>query len=437
MKRSMRILPAVLALLFLVFSFPRVSDALEYPEISNVTSAILYNVDYDTVLYSLNDDIQVFPASSVKLMTAVLAYRELGGRMRETVTVTAEMLRNVSGYRIGLEAGEEVTIEALFYSMLLRGSNDSAYVLASLTAGSVESFVDNMNAHARELGMSSTVYRNPGGMHNEEMVTTVRDTLKIAKEFAGYTELTDMASSEKYVMPETNRNVRMTIYNKNALVAKNSTIKYYYEYAKGMNYGSTDQSGITVTAMSKHSDLTYICVIIGGEEDARDGTDYALSAARTLLKFANENYARRTVLDTSIPVCEIPVTLSAMKDHTSLYPASTFSVYLPNDVDPASDITYDTRLLYDSLQADVKEGMVCGYLNVYLGDMRLGAVDLVTAENIEKNDFLVILQKIKDLTKSDFFKAFVISFALLLVIYIFVSAAVRRSRSRRGGRYRF
>ena len=130
MKTTFRALCCFFSALLLFSALALPAFAREEPEISGVRTALLYNVENDRVLYSLNSSEKVYPASSVKLMTAYLAYGALSERLEETVTVTREMLRGVAGYRAGLEEGDQLQIEALFYTMLMRGANDSAYVLA-------------------------------------------------------------------------------------------------------------------------------------------------------------------------------------------------------------------------------------------------------------------------------------------------------------------
>ncbi|MBQ5649939.1 MAG: D-alanyl-D-alanine carboxypeptidase, partial [Clostridia bacterium] len=391
----------------------------------------------DKVICSFNAGAELYPASTVKMMTAVVAYRALADRMDETVTVTREMLDGVSGYRIGLLAGEQVKIESLFYAMLLRGSNDSANVLAHIVSGSTAAFLEEMNSYARLIGMENTVYFNTGGMHVPQMVTTAEDTLKVAMAFAAEDKLLEMSSVTKYVFPASNKSNQFTVYNRNHIVSRYQETKYFYEYARGMNYGSTDEGGSVCCSVASRGGLTYICVALGGSEDATTGTDYALRTVSDLLKYGIEGFGYTDVINTEKPVCEIGVTLSATVDHVMLYPKSGLSVYLPSDIDVDKDITTSLRLSADTLAAPVEKGAVVGYLNVYYGDEQIGSVELITGDEVERNSFLYTLELIKEYSKSRFFRATAICAAVLTVVYVFASAAVRRSRARKNRRYRF
>ncbi|MBQ7012151.1 MAG: D-alanyl-D-alanine carboxypeptidase [Clostridia bacterium] len=437
MKKSIKIIAAFFSIVLSVLSVAPVVCAAEPPEVEGVRTAILYNVENNRIIYALNENEAVYPASSVKLMTAVVAYRALKDRLGETVTVTKEMLDGVTGYRIGLEAGEQVTVESLFYAMLLRGSNDSANVLAHLASGSTSAFLEAMNGYARELGMENTLYLNTGGLHEEQMVTTAADTLKIAAEFAKEEKLLEMSSVTKYVFPATNKGSQFTLYNRNYVVSRFQETKYYYEFARGMNYGSTEESGSTCTSVASNGGLTYICVVIGGGEDVATNTDYAMRAVSDLLRYGIEGFAYTDVVNTEKPVCEMPVTLSAKVDHVMLYPGGGLSVYLPSDVDVDTDITTSLRLSCESLAAPVEKGAVVGYLNIYHGDTQIGTVELITGDEVERNGFLYTLEVIKAYSKSRFFRATAISAVILTVLYVLASAAIRRRRARKSRRYRF
>jgi len=437
MKKSVRFTVAFFCIVLSLLFFSPAVHAAELPDTAGVRTAILYNVENDKIIYALNENEIVYPAASVKLMTSVVAYRALSQRMDETVTITSEMLKGVTGYRIGLEAGEQVKIESLFYAMLLRGSNDSANVLAHLAYGSTAGFLEEMNRYAKELGMENTLYLNTGGLHEEQMVTTASDTLKIALEFAKEEKLLEMSSITKYVFPASNKASQFTLYNRNYLVSRFQETKYYYEFARGMNYGSTEESGSTCTSVASNEGLTYVCVVIGGEEDVATNTDRAMRVASDLLKYGIESFEYKDVVDIEKPVCEMPVTLSASIDHVMLYPGGGLTVYLPTDVDLQTDITTSLRLTYDSLAAPVVKGTVVGYLNVYYGDVQIGTVELITGDDVERNGFLYTLEVIKEYSKSRFFRATVISAVVLTVLYVLASAAIRRRRAKKSRRYRF
>ena len=140
----------------------------------------------------------------IKIMTGLVASEALAGRLQETVTVTRAMVDASSGFRMYLEVGEIVTAEQLLYAALCGGYNDACVVLAYLVAGSVDAFVAQMNLRAAELGMSSTVYTNPTGMHNDRMVTTVEDSVRLARAAMENETYMRVVSTVKYTMSANN-----------------------------------------------------------------------------------------------------------------------------------------------------------------------------------------------------------------------------------------
>ncbi len=431
LKRSLALFLALFAVISL-FSFS--AGAIEEPITDGVRNALLYNVENDIILYEKAAEDIIFPASSVKLMTALVASEKLS--MTREIAVTSAMLRGVSGNSFGFEDGERVTCQSLFYALLISGSNDAALILANAASGSVDSFVAEMNTKAKALGMKDTVYLNPTGMHETGMVTTAKDTLLLCREFAKNDQLLTISSTSKYLFPETNKTSALTRYNRNHLVSKYTETKYYYERAKGMNYGSTNEGGSTVTALVKNDGLTYIAVVLGGTEDEINNVDYSLVVAKTLLEYGIGGFAYINVIDEKMLVCELPVSLSAETEHVMLLPAKGLLTYLPSDI-AEGDITYSYRLTYSKLEAPIEEGMPCGYLNVYYKGDPIGTVELVTQNAVERNSFLYTMQRITEFTSGRFFRATVISALVFTVIYVFFNAIMRKKRARKSRYYRF
>ena len=121
-------------------------ESLAPPVLQNVGTAIVYNIENDRYIYELGADKIIPPASTVKLMTAIVAVEALGGDLDREVTVKAEAIVGVTGSNIALKRGEVLTVEQLLYALICGGANDAANVLAVEVAGSVEAFVALMNA---------------------------------------------------------------------------------------------------------------------------------------------------------------------------------------------------------------------------------------------------------------------------------------------------
>ncbi len=424
----------VLSVLFLFAILP-MSAVNEIPDTSRVRNVYVYNFENDFVLFSQNVDDVIYPTSTVKIMTGLVALEHLSERLDEKITISEEMIKNVVGNRIALKAGEVVTIRDMLYATLSAGANDAANVLAHLVSGNVEDFVALMNRKAASLGALDTHYTNPNGMHDERMVTTTLDTAKIAKEAYKSELFMQITSTAKYIMQEGTESQR-NIYNRNYLIAKNKEVKYYYPSAKGMNSGSTNEGGYSLITTIEKNGLSYLCVIMGGTSEEDGSTIYSYTTAKELLEWAHGAYGYMSVIDTSKMVCEIPVTLSNTVDYVALMPESTLEFYLPTDLDPEKDLSYSYKVSAESLEAPVYEGQVVGFYTVYRGNTALGTVNLVTKNGIERNEFLYVLEQIKEFTKSRFFIATVICAVVLSVVYIFGTAIYRARAPKKRRRYR-
>ena len=115
-----------------------------------------------------------YPASITKIMTLALAMEKCGGDMTQQVTVSPDAVYSLEAgsSHVALQPGEVVSLNDLFHATILASANDAANVLAEYTAGSMEAFVELMNAKAAELGLAGTHFVNANGLHSADHYTT-------------------------------------------------------------------------------------------------------------------------------------------------------------------------------------------------------------------------------------------------------------------------
>lgn len=441
MKKNirMRLLPAILLLAQIVCMLPAAVFAEEEtvsvsasnpPEIRQAKSALVYNFENDATLFEYNATERLYPTSTTKLMTAIVAYEQLGENLDAQITVTKEMLDEVSGNNVGLLEGEIVTVEQMLSVLLVNSANDAAIVLAYAACGGVDAFVERMNEKAAQIGAYDTYYANPTGMHNDAMATTARDTALIARYAYGIPLFVEMTSTPKYVMEATNLSDYRNVYNRNCLISKYYNTSYYYDRAIGLNAGSTNQGGYCIAAVAEDpaSGLTYLVVVMGA--DGEDGTVYSYINAIDLFDWAFAAYGYREVLSSSKFVCELDVNLSSTLDYVTLVPERSISVYLPTEVNLETDIRYSYNTYEDSLDAPVEKGKTAGTITVLYGDEILGSCALVTTSDIARSEFLYFLARVREFSKSRFFRASVISMVALSILYTFIQAGYRERKRR-------
>ncbi len=416
---------SVFVILLTLFSSVVPAFAIDEPPIENVTSAYVCCLNTGEVLYQHNPEAQLFTTSSTKMMTAIVAIEALGNRLDEKVNVTSRMLSEVSGNRLGLKAGETVTIRDLLHILITGGNNDGAYCLAYLVSDSVPDFVSKMNDKAASLGAYNTHYTNPTGMHDDDMVTTVGDTAIIAKYAWSLPIFEEASSTPRYVMEATNMNDYRTIHNRNCLISKYYDASYYDERAAGINAGSTKQGGHCVITVASDENLSYLIIAMGGESTEK--TIYSYTAVHTLMDWAFSSFSMVDVLFEKQMVYEIPVNLSTAVDFVTLAPSKTVSVFLPTDVNVEEEISYSWSTFEESLDAPVTAGQVVGQISATYKDEVLGTCDLVVTSDIERSEFLYNLNKIEKLTKSKGFIATLVAAALITTGVIFFNAYRRKN----------
>ena len=429
-------LPAVallLAAVLLLLSLPicaEETDGGAMPVIDHCIGAYLYNFENDEILYSVGADERVYPTSTVKLMTGIVAIEELGDDLSRQVTITGEMLSKVAGNNVGLLAGEVVTVEQLLYAMLVNSANDAAMVLAYAACGSVEAFVERMNEKANTLGAYDTYYANPTGMHNDAMVTTVADTAIIAKYAYTLPLFMEIVSTPKYVMEATNLSDYRNIYNRNCLLSKYYNVNYPYPRATGMNAGATTQGGYAICATAEESStgLSYLAIVMGADEE--DGAIYSYVNAIKLFEWAFQNYDYIEVLSADRIICELPVRLSSTLDYVTLVPSENIEVYLPTTVDVERDIRYSYNTYADAMDAPIATGEEAGTITVLMGERILGSCTLVTTSSVARSEFLYFLARVRQFSQSRFFIATVVAAVVLSIVYVLLKAHWREKHIR-------
>ena len=413
-----------------------IPEAPAVPDTSRAQAVLLYNKDVDAILFEQNADQILFPASTVKIMTGYLAAKLLEDRFDEEITISAKMIEGTLGNRLKLSEFEKITIRDLFFAAVCGGYNDACNALAVIAAGSVESFVEEMNRTAADLGMTSTVYKNPTGMHNLSMVTTARDLLKLSLAAANSPIYMGAASTVRYTIPKTNLSAERSFYNRNYLIASAVTTAYHNPYAQGLNAGMTDEGGWCLSTKAVRNDMEWFCIVLGGEEDADSGTIYSYEIANRILSWGARGYAVQAVAEEGSVVTTAPILYPAigsdLKDGVKIVASAPLSVFAPiNPAENGEGIETVIRLHSPIIEAPFPAGKEVGVLIATWNGVEVGRVTLVTAEAVERNHFTYTLSLLKALPQSRIFRATLVIFLLLLIAYLLIVTRFRRPRRRR------
>lgn len=168
---------------------------------SSVTAeaAGVFCMDGSQTLYSKNVYEKLYPASTTKIMTALIAIKY--GNLSDEVTVTSDAVITEAGATLsGIQPGDKLTLEQLLYGLMLPSGNDAGAAIAIHMAGSIEGFADMMNQEARAIGATGTHFTNPHGLHEEDHYTTAYDLYLIFHEALKYPKFREVTGSTAYAV---------------------------------------------------------------------------------------------------------------------------------------------------------------------------------------------------------------------------------------------
>ena len=382
----------------------------------NAKAAMLISLDTGEVLYAKNENEKMYPASLTKMLAAVIVLENTGDLDNTKITTTKSALRAISGTGasvIGLKEGEELTVRQALYCLLVSSGGDIAYVIAEHYGGTTEGFMDMMNKKAQEIGMTSSHFGNPVGLHDEQTYTTASDIALLAQYALKYDAFAEITSTVRYNMAATNMSPARTLSTTNFLIDRSTN--YYYKYAAGVKTGFTDEAGRCVVSTASYEGYNYLCIIMNCDSTGGQRNEFVDS--RNLYRWAFNNFEYKTLIDTTLPVAEIPVELSMSSDFIQLYPEKSITSILPIQAD-SSTISIEPTLIAEKVDAPVESGTVLGTADVIYAGEVIGRVNLVSRETVKANVILQTGRILKNVFTSPPFKIILILIGIGVLIFI-------------------
>lgn len=391
----MKFTKKIIFVLLIIFIFNIAFSNFAFAQVPNIDSgaAILIETTTGRVLYEKNAYEKMYPASTTKIMTAILTLENC--KLSDTAIVSSNALESIpNGYvTVNLQIGEELTIKDLLYALMVKSANDAAVVLAEHISGSVENFSVLMNEKAKELGCQNTNFVNPNGIHNENHYSTAYDLSLIAKHCMKNEIFRKIVSTTSYTLPATNKyeSSDRTFSNTNLLIMTNNNNRpdnYYYKNAIGIKTGYTSQAKNCLVAGSLRDGLEFISVIL----DA-GFTDTGLSVRYldtiSLFDYGYNNFTLTRVKESNnvIETIEIP---KATKETKYL------DLLIKDDITVINNKSTDMNSispqieLNENLIAPISKGDVVGSIKYVVDDIEYSS-DLLAGSNVEKSDISTIL----------------------------------------------
>ena len=368
------------------------------------------------ILYSKNANTRMYPASTTKIMTAILTLENCN--LDDIAVASHNAVYSIPyGYSVAtIQEGEELTIEQLLNVLLIPSANDAAVVLAEHIAGSVEAFSDMMNSKAVELGCKNTHFVNPNGIHNEDHYSTAYDLALIGKYAMQFDTFRSIVKKTSYALPKTNKyDKEDRLFNTtNDLIKKNyssSPTNYYYQYATGAKTGYTDAAKSCIVATATKDDVSLIAVVLH-DGSTEDGLSQRAIDCKTLFEYGFNNYSKKQIVEQLTVAKQLNVknATEETKSLDLLYSEDLYGL-VPNDTD-LSSITPNI-ILTENLSAPIFEGTKLGTITYNIDGFDYSC-DLIAAHTVYKSDFTKTLLEL-----------------ILLILFLFIFAKFLKFKNRK------
>ena len=408
----------------------------------NAEAALLISPDSGMVLYEKNADERRYPASTTKIMTALIVLENVTD-LSETVTAEASDFEHVTAdsSNADIKEGEVVTVEDLLYALMLPSANEAAYMLARHVGGTWENFVDMMNERAAELGCTGTHFSNPCGLHEDDHYSTARDLYKI-----GYAAMQDetfanIVNTVQHKMAKTNMHEERKIYTTNMLIFS-SYAAYAYPYCQGIKTGHTSEAGNCFVGYAEYGDAKLYSVVMGCDDQSKEYPEIAASFTDTsaLCKWGFEKFTSKTIVQQGDTIVEIGVNLSTDTDRLVLTTKADLVSLVPADIDMDALLKGAVITAPDEVNAPIKAGDVIGSVTYSYGGVDYGTVELVALSDVEVSQVLYYADKLSHFFQSTVFKVILIVLAVFVVLYILFNltfGGIRRRQQRKNLRARY
>ncbi len=374
------------------------------PEISS-DAAILIERSTGTVLYSKNATKSEYPASTTKIMTALLTLENC--ELDDTVTFskTAIYALTSGASHIGMTPGEELSVLDCLYGLLLPSANEVANALAEQVSGTMDDFVELMNKRAKELGCVNTNFVNPNGLHDDEHYTCAYDLALIFLACLDTPNFISIDSTTTYVISATNlvdetRPIKTT--HKMLLLDSD----YYDERVVCGKTGHTDEAGGCLVTYAESDGLELICVCLGAEQPG-EYTD-----TETLLDYGFSSFSLTSSVD-----------LDDLTENDS----STPYFYTSDQISPyaaaqsSAVVTLDTSLMDYEVNEDEES------ITLYAGNLTLTSI-LLESVTYEDNPMTlrglpVTYLKVMETVSSDHPPIYIFAGIAVLGVFIIILVA--------------
>lgn len=329
----------------------------------NAQGAILLDAKTGQVIFGKNMHTRYAPASTTKIMTAILAIES--GRLNDTVKISIHAA-STPGSSMHLYAGQILTLRELVTGLLLRSGNDAAVAIAEYLAGSVDSFADIMNQKAEIIGAHNTHFVNPHGLSRPGHYSTAFDLAWIARYALKNPVFAEIVNTKETTIEWQDRRG----HGQDRNLRNTNKLLWMLEEADGVKTGTTNAAGPCLVSSATKGNHKLVAVVLHDHNRWNDSMQllrYGFDAYE-LFEYAEEGEVMSSipVEDGLVPGVDVLVaSTAALLVETAKYGSIKTEVDLP-----------------EKIKAPVYQGQKIGEIVFYCGERAVKTVDLVAAKDI-------------------------------------------------------
>lgn len=327
------------------------------------SAAVLIEARSGAILFAKNAEVRRAPASTTKMMTAIVALEK--GRLTQIIKVSRKAART-GGSSIWLKPGDRLSLKELLEGVMLRSGNDGSMAIAEGVSGTVAEFVKQMNIKAREIGALHTNFQNPHGLRAPSHYTTALDLALIARYGLENPWFAKLVKKRMGVLEWQDGTRKMEIRNTNRLL-------WYFEGADGVKTGTTNEAGHCLVASATRKGKKLVAVVLNSRNRWSD--------CASMLEYGFREFAILNVAPRNRPVCRIKIANGDRKT-IKLYPRSDLVAVAKHE--QISKINVRMVIPKQPIPAPVRPGQPLGKIRYEFGGKTVQEIDLIAQQSVKR-----------------------------------------------------
>lgn len=352
-------------------------------------AAFIYERSTDTVIYSYNPDLKLYPGSLSKMLTALIGIEKVP--LSEKITVST---REISQLPVGsitakLKEGEVVTMEDVLHALILTSANDAALIIAEHVAGNEAAFVQLMNQRAKKIGCTNTQFTNCHGLDDINQHTTARDMARITDEAMKNETFAKIFGTMTYEIPPTNRSEKARKLESGNHLMYDLVITKYNDHrvTGGMPSYSSAVAGASIAFTAKDNDMDLVFVVMGAQRTFNDSgnADYYgnFDEAQELLLYTFGGYKVNQLLYPGLALHQFKV--NDGECNVVGTPDVTMDAVLPSDAH-MNNLIMKYSVVDGGISAPIDKGDKIASVQLWYGASCVAEIDLFAMSDVRDKD---------------------------------------------------